>query len=535
MHSLSWCRIPGTSALVCDYVSGNQWLEALFAGEQQRRPCNPHAIVAIEATMAGLALSAEQRTSIEELRVGKPVVISGQQVGHFGGPLYTWLKVASLIVLARQHGAVPVFWVEDNDHDIAEAQRIGIITPNDETVMLDCPTDGDSPEQTIVATCRVGEMISEQLTFLRSTFDRMPWGSSAVEILSQCYQAGRLWSDAFIELHHRVWSRYGVVFVRSSVLRTIGAMGAILERDLRSPGDLAEAIVKQTDELVARGYSAQLHAADVNVFFHTDGRRFRIHRDTNDSYRFADRRISHGELLDTLHREPERFSPSAALRPLVQDALFAPTVTVLGPAELQYHAQLRSAYQRWNIPKATLYLRCSGTIVPSRVMRVLDRHTENVDVFVQPNHTFDRWLSEQFDNMQVIERAVEAEQTIRSILDHIEHYIGQFDPTLVRTVRATSHAISSRMQRLEHKVRRAVLHLHQQQAQRYRGARVHLFPNGGLQERSIAPIHWVCSLGIAYWGEVLLSLAQRANCTHYIATPDELLGVPGTPVVTKYV
>src|SRR6266513_871362 len=52
-------------------------------------------------------------------------VVSGQQAGLFGGPLYTIYKALSAVKLAdclSQRGvkAVPVFWIASEDHDFDE-------------------------------------------------------------------------------------------------------------------------------------------------------------------------------------------------------------------------------------------------------------------------------------------------------------------------------------------------------------------------------------------------------------------------------
>ncbi|MCX8050885.1 MAG: bacillithiol biosynthesis cysteine-adding enzyme BshC [Chlorobi bacterium] len=535
MLDLSWCRISGSSSLVCDYTRGDEWLEALFAGSREQRRCEPSAIAAIEQTMALAEPTSSQRANLEKLSAGGAVVISGQQVGFLGGPLYTWLKIATIVAIARFRDAVPVFWIEDNDHDIAEAQQVGIIAPDDTLRTLDCPTDRRYPEQTIVAACRIGEAIAEQLGMLATLYAKLPHADAAIERLEQCYRPGSSWSEAFLQWHNTFWSAHGVLFVRSSVLRSIGAMRPMIERELRSPGELAAAVAEQTAVLVERGYPAQIEAADVNVFFHDSQQRFRIHRDDEKRFRIAGRSTNRDELLAMLDREPDRFSPSAALRPLVQDSLFAPIVTVLGPAELQYHAQLRRVYDRWHVPKPQLSLRCSATLVPPRVMRLLQQYPDDVEVFFQPQRVFDRWLARQLDSHALIERAVATERTVRTALEEFERDAEQLDPTLARSVRATAHVIGERLHRLQAKVRRAILRRNEQQTARFRAARVHVFPNDGLQERSIAPIHWVCSLGIERWAAALIGAAERAGRAHYIATPDELIGVLGTPVVTSYV
>ena len=69
------------------------------------------------------------RENIEALRSPKTaVVVTGQQVGLFLGPLYTIYKTLSTIQLAsrlsRETGdrVVPVFWLGGEDHDFEEVQ-----------------------------------------------------------------------------------------------------------------------------------------------------------------------------------------------------------------------------------------------------------------------------------------------------------------------------------------------------------------------------------------------------------------------------
>ena len=53
----------------------------------------------IHQYMSDLTLSQQQLSNIEQLREGAKVVIGGQQAGLFGGPLYTFHKIFSIITL----------------------------------------------------------------------------------------------------------------------------------------------------------------------------------------------------------------------------------------------------------------------------------------------------------------------------------------------------------------------------------------------------------------------------------------------------
>lgn len=64
---------------------------------------------------------------IDELEKQDSVaIVTGQQVGLFTGPIYTIYKALTAVKIARelcQRGirAVPIFWMETEDHDFQEA------------------------------------------------------------------------------------------------------------------------------------------------------------------------------------------------------------------------------------------------------------------------------------------------------------------------------------------------------------------------------------------------------------------------------
>src|SRR6185503_14947792 len=87
-------------------------IAAVIASQQERREAPAHA------REAGRLL-ADARTV---------AVVTGQQAGLFGGPLFTLLKALTALKLADQvskdHGvpAVAVFWIDAEDHDWEEVR-----------------------------------------------------------------------------------------------------------------------------------------------------------------------------------------------------------------------------------------------------------------------------------------------------------------------------------------------------------------------------------------------------------------------------
>jgi len=121
---------PGQSRLFLDYCAADPAVRPFYPSLpretrwQQRCPRPDHWNEIVDQ-LAQQNPSPSAATSIEALRSGAATVLTGQQVGLFGGPLYTPFKAASAVARARQataagHPHVAIFWLATEDHDFAE-------------------------------------------------------------------------------------------------------------------------------------------------------------------------------------------------------------------------------------------------------------------------------------------------------------------------------------------------------------------------------------------------------------------------------
>src|SRR5271156_2146635 len=73
----------------------------------------------------GGVTEAATEKNLERLANGAVAIVTGQQVGLFGGPAYSLYKAITAASYAaeltrRGIDAIPVFWVATEDHDVAE-------------------------------------------------------------------------------------------------------------------------------------------------------------------------------------------------------------------------------------------------------------------------------------------------------------------------------------------------------------------------------------------------------------------------------
>src|SRR5581483_592419 len=118
--------------------------------------------------------NASEKTlaNIERLRKGAAAVLTGQQVGLFGGPAFAIYKALTAVKLADEATAggidtVPVFWLATYDHDLAEVNHVSI--PGQDGTLETLTTSSRGVPNAPVNDVRFGDEINavvEQATSL---------------------------------------------------------------------------------------------------------------------------------------------------------------------------------------------------------------------------------------------------------------------------------------------------------------------------------------------------------------------------------
>lgn len=282
--------------------------------------------------------------------VAKPpansIVITGQQIGLFGGPLYTLLKIASAHAAAvhatTTYGVSvqPHFWLEDNDHDAAEASTAWM--PASDGVLAKHTLHAEvnrRPTSTLSYSTADVDLIHVMLANLDGRY-----AAETRDRFVAIYQQGTTWTQAFIHTLEPYLTAWTVNTVVASEFMRKAHHAHVVKADILST-DLVDAIHQRSAWLTERGLPLQAQPGSTLFFLTVDGERQRLMRE-DQTFRTTDGSVWNAdELLEILETEPWRFTPTVLGRPLVQDYALPNIANVLGAAELSYHAQLVDAYR----------------------------------------------------------------------------------------------------------------------------------------------------------------------------------------------
>ena len=179
--SIDFRELPWTSRFTNDYCYEFDQLQEFFLAHPQRPDAWKTVIDARHATPTDPAIGEVLVRQLQErgapeaalsnanelLNKNSVAIVTGQQAGLFGGPLFTVLKALTTIKLARQVSkdyditVVPVFWIDAEDHDLAEISGCQCLDADMNLSPIEMPLD--AYPGTSAATIRLSASISEVL------------------------------------------------------------------------------------------------------------------------------------------------------------------------------------------------------------------------------------------------------------------------------------------------------------------------------------------------------------------------------------
>ena len=481
-------------------------LVRLLQAQQQRRGAPPIA----QATAAVLG----DASSV--------AVVTGQQAGLFGGPLFTLLKALTALQLAErvrtEHSvpAVAVFWVDAEDHDWDEVKSCGLMDTENaprSVTLADLPGAHAGP----VARVTLNDSIAAALSELQSTLPATEFTPALLDDLRRCYEPGTGMADAFARWLERVLGPRGLVVFDASDPAAKSLVADVFAHEIEHAGETARLAAEAGAALTVRGYHAQVTPNDGSLsLFHMNAGREPI-KITTDGFQVGESTQPKNALLERARTNPTEFSPNVLLRPIVQDTLFPTVCYVAGPSELAYLGQLRRVYESFDVPMPLIQQRATATIVDSNAMRFLSRHNVQLETLrAQDEAALNELLIAQLPTS--VEVAIQvAGDTIEQRMDALAREVPRIDATLEGATRSTLSRMQDDLKKLHAKIVQAAKRKDETLRRQFHHARAQTFPSGHPQEREIGFVTFLNKYGPGLVDRLVEALPAEMG-THWVIT-----------------
>lgn len=504
---LPFSQIPHTTKLFADYLSWTpkvqpfyarpphfmQWLKeetsaVRYADKRRERVAN-----VLERQNKAWGASPKTLENIRRFRSGALAAVTGQQVGLFGGPLFSLFKALTAVKIAEEANksgieCVPVFWIATQDHDLEEVNHV-YLPGQDALENIAVSTQG--PLDAPVGTISFGPEIEAAVTAAAHALG----DCEAADWLRAAYKSGETFGSAFAKLFARIFADWGVILLDASDAELTAVAAPVFQSALKRSGELEQALLQRGAELEAAGYHQQVKVIPNStlLFAVQNGARLPVHRagDSTSEFLIGKERVSSENLLQRIASAPEAFSANVLLRPVVQDYLLPTIAYTGGAAEIAYFAQGTVVYRLLSDRTTPIVSRFSATFIEPRVQTLLEKYALSFrNVFAGPAalrellaaHVLPKDLQQAFDH---------ANSSLESSLEAVREAVARIDKTLIDSAKNAGEKMRYQLEQLRARAARAELRQTEVIGRHAELLSNILYPHKTLQEREIGAIYFL--------------------------------------------
>ncbi len=299
------------------------------------------------------------RENVHRLVAGEAdIVVTGQQPGFLGGPLYTLFKIAATVVLAEMRTAagrrtVPLFWSGDDDDDLREALSPVAYDPRRQVLLRHAGRANRAlGNDRMVGSLSTAEMADGAAAWLRELAPEHPLAAEIAALIEDGISGGDRWATVQRRALLRLFRGSDLLLVSGDDPRLHRAAAEFYGLLWSERRPYRDAVREAGRRLEGAGFALPLAAPSIDRFLH-------LGRDGTRRPLAADHE---GDLP-----EAGDLRPGVLARSPVQDWLFRPVGVVVGPGEVAYLKQLAPGYAALGLPRAPLLPRLFGQLGPAGV------------------------------------------------------------------------------------------------------------------------------------------------------------------------
>ncbi|MGB8772228.1 MAG: bacillithiol biosynthesis cysteine-adding enzyme BshC [Candidatus Korobacteraceae bacterium] len=505
---ISFNSIPHTSRIFTDFLSYSPEIRKFFPtqpgiehvtafAKSVPRDRERQARVADALQKQNRAWGASEPTlrNIQRLHEGAFAVVTGQQVGLFGGPLMSLFKAASVLALAGQLqkqgvDCVPVFWLATEDHDLDEVNQVLLLRDDFQLAPFAANTTGveGAPVSTIRFAEGAGQLVAQAAKLLGD--------SLAADYLRESYAEGETFSNAFAKLYTRIFAAHGLILLDPADPELHRIATPFFVDALHRSAELDQAVLDRNNELRDGGYHEQVKVTPEStpLFALVEGARVPVHR-ANGAFTIAKKPVSSEELRKRIETAPENFSANVLLRPVLQDYWLPTLAYIGGPAEIAYFAQAAVVYEKLLGRITPILPRMSATLIEPRIERLLNKYEVELPELFHGECELRDCLAARSLPAELKQDFEQTRVAVEASLRRVSQSLQTLDPTLAEAADRATSKMRYQINRLEKRAAQAELRKTDILSRHAAQIENALYPNKSLQEREIAGLYFYASRG----------------------------------------
>lgn len=482
------------SKLILDYISNDEnvkpfynyeinidAIEKTIADKQKENIDRKILVETIEKQYADVGvLHQHLKNNIDSLINEKTFcIVTAHQLNIFGGPLYYIYKIAQTISTCKQlkakypnYNFVPVYWLGSEDHDFEEINHIYLYNKKIEW------QDKQGGATGAYSTQSIFPLIDEIKTILGEN----KYANQLIEIFQKAYSQPTL-TQATRYLVNALFGECGLVVIDGNDKAFKQHYAEVMKDELINQNSI-KLVVKQLEQLEAKGYKQQAFPREINLFYLSKNSRERIEFDASISkYTVLNTQYSFtkDEILQELQNHPERFSPNVILRPLFQQKILPSLAYIGGAGELSYWLQLKPVFDFYNVNFPLLILRNSALLIYDATSKKIEKiGFEIQDFFKETDELKKEFISKNTE--EDIDVSIYKNE-IETTFSKLQELTKNIDASLVNTVGAELQKSLQSIESIQKRLMKSLKQKNETELNQIEKIKSQLFPNNSLQER----------------------------------------------------
>lgn len=499
------------SKLVYDYLSNTEALRPYYAASptlagikqaMEKKKFSPEGRAALVAELnrrySGLDIHPSVKQNLHLLEQENCfTVCTAHQPNIFTGHLYFVYKILQAIRLAEKLKAafpknefVPVYFMGSEDADLNELGEVFFAGDK---------MNWQTKQQGAIGRMKVDKGLLNMIDAISGMLDVLPHGKEVTDLLKRNYVIGHTIEHATFTLVNELFGKYGLIILLPDANQFKQLFVPVMERELRE--QFSAKAMAETLHNYPQPFKIESFGRDINLFYLDENGRNRIERDGDDFLVVnTSKQFSLNEIVEDLHRYPEKYSPNVILRPALQEALLPNIAFIGGGGELAYWLRLKLVFETCGIDFPVLFLRNSFMLINKKSASVI--HKLGLDIpqlFLDEQTISNEWIKKHADVQLNLKNEIE---DILQAYKKMQQVSGTVDTTLAGHAKALGVKAIKELIILEKKMLRAEKRKHNTSLQQIHKLKSGLFP-GGLQERIENIMPWLAVYGFGFIDSLL--------------------------------